>query len=506
MTAEAGPGITFGEGALLIGGGRSRTAVVVRDALLVRLPPARVHDVDGDVARGRHPRRRDARGADRLQVRAGGRRLVRRHGARRGGRAGGRSTGSSTRLRRYTGAHVVGAADLGRGAPAADDRDRRQPRHRRRRAGRAPGRARPARDDGARASRRTWRPGAARAARHRPARRAAPRAGPAVGLRPPPARRPWLATHAFSHCHHVRRYIDDDVARVARHLTGRAVGLVLGGGGRPRDGPHRRDQGARRARHPDRPRRRIEHRRDRRRSGRHGLDVGRDARLRRARVDEPVAALRPHRAHGVGVVGPARPPPARGHVRIAGDRGLRAAVLLHDRQPQPVPPGGPPRGSGGALDPRQRQRTGAVAAGRRRRRRAAHRRRAAEQRPDRRHAPRPPRPDHRRRRVRGAERDDRAGRASSRPSGSATSCAGASATASRASSTRSAGAPCSPASSTTRRRSSKPTSTSPRTWRRSASAASAGSARPSTSATGRPWSRSPTGGRPESGAAAARRA
>ena len=39
MTAEAGPGITFGEGALLIGGGRSRTAVVVRDALLVRLPP-----------------------------------------------------------------------------------------------------------------------------------------------------------------------------------------------------------------------------------------------------------------------------------------------------------------------------------------------------------------------------------------------------------------------------------------------------------------------------------
>ena len=35
----------------------------------------------------------------------------------------------------------------------------------------------------------------------------------------------------FSHCHHVRRDSADDVARVARHLSGEAVGLVLGGGG-----------------------------------------------------------------------------------------------------------------------------------------------------------------------------------------------------------------------------------------------------------------------------------
>lgn len=41
LTAETSAGVTFGEGSLLIGGGRSRTAVVVRDAELVRLPPHR---------------------------------------------------------------------------------------------------------------------------------------------------------------------------------------------------------------------------------------------------------------------------------------------------------------------------------------------------------------------------------------------------------------------------------------------------------------------------------
>ena len=38
-TADAGAGVTFGEGSLLVGGGRSRTAVVARDSLLVRVPP-----------------------------------------------------------------------------------------------------------------------------------------------------------------------------------------------------------------------------------------------------------------------------------------------------------------------------------------------------------------------------------------------------------------------------------------------------------------------------------
>ncbi len=41
----------------------------------------------------------------------------------------------------------------------------------------------------------------------------------------------WLSSHAISHCHHVRRDSADDVARVARHLSGESVGLVLGGGG-----------------------------------------------------------------------------------------------------------------------------------------------------------------------------------------------------------------------------------------------------------------------------------
>ncbi len=44
LTAEVGAGISFGEGSLLVGGGRSRTAVVVRDALLARLAPERVLD------------------------------------------------------------------------------------------------------------------------------------------------------------------------------------------------------------------------------------------------------------------------------------------------------------------------------------------------------------------------------------------------------------------------------------------------------------------------------
>lgn len=41
LTADASAGITFGEGSVLLGGKRSRTAVVFRDARLVRLPPDR---------------------------------------------------------------------------------------------------------------------------------------------------------------------------------------------------------------------------------------------------------------------------------------------------------------------------------------------------------------------------------------------------------------------------------------------------------------------------------
>lgn len=45
LTAETSAGITFGEGSMLIGGGRSRTAVVVRDAELVRVPPRRFREL-----------------------------------------------------------------------------------------------------------------------------------------------------------------------------------------------------------------------------------------------------------------------------------------------------------------------------------------------------------------------------------------------------------------------------------------------------------------------------
>ena len=57
-----------------------------------------------------------------------------------------------------------------------------------------------------------------------------------VLLHPPTTRRPlgtarWLAPrHVFTH-HHVRLDHQDDLKRLGRRLTGRAVGLVLGGGG-----------------------------------------------------------------------------------------------------------------------------------------------------------------------------------------------------------------------------------------------------------------------------------
>ena len=54
LTADVGPGVAFGEGSLLVGGGRSRTAVVWREALLVRVPNERFRDVlsSSEVAAG----------------------------------------------------------------------------------------------------------------------------------------------------------------------------------------------------------------------------------------------------------------------------------------------------------------------------------------------------------------------------------------------------------------------------------------------------------------------
>lgn len=59
---------------------------------------------------------------------------------------------------------------------------------------------------------------------------------PANAVRPRPAR-PWLQDGSFSAHHHLRRGRAADVGRLARRITGRAVGLVLGGGG-PRGFAH----------------------------------------------------------------------------------------------------------------------------------------------------------------------------------------------------------------------------------------------------------------------------
>ena len=229
MTAEAGPGITFGEGALLIGGGRSRTAVVVRDALLVRLPPqvfttlmatspevaTRVAGMLAARIAFKYEPAADGSSDDTVIVAAA---------------APADFDWFVDALRRFTGHHVVGAGDLDAARPprtivTVDSRDT---------------------ADVSRAVRQAERVLLVTTA-HQPPHLAsvAPLVQPDIDpLAAPPLelvllsdsgrRQPagsWLAAHAFSHCHHVRRYVDSDVARVARHLTGRAVGLVLGGGG-----------------------------------------------------------------------------------------------------------------------------------------------------------------------------------------------------------------------------------------------------------------------------------
>ena len=144
--------------------------------------------------------------------------------------------------------------------------------------------------------------------------------------------------------------------------------------------------------------------RHRRRSGHDGLDVGRDAPYDE-RVEEPVVALRPDRAHGVGVIGPARPAPSRGHVGIARHRGLplrsfAPTVNLSFGWPSTARD----RRSAGTA---ARQR---AVCGRCRGRDRQCTSKAAGWGRARRDAPWRARPDRRRRRVRRAERDDGADR------------------------------------------------------------------------------------------------
>lgn len=57
-----------------------------------------------------------------------------------------------------------------------------------------------------------------------------------VLLHPDPSRRPagtrnWLRIRKVSWHHHVRTLVDEDFSRIARHIAGKARGVVLGGGG-----------------------------------------------------------------------------------------------------------------------------------------------------------------------------------------------------------------------------------------------------------------------------------
>lgn len=227
LTAEAEPGITFGEGSLLVGGGRSRTAVAVRDSLVVRLPPEVFSTLMGtspQVARAV---------AGMLAARTNVTHVP-RESATTTVLVGAVSPADvewfATRLARHVGVAVVsGEPDAAHASSARlvtigiDD----------------PGVAATVRradrvllvagnesrlDDVGRIS-----PVAATGAD--------PLTAPPVELvlldgahgRPPAG--PWLASGVFSACHHVRRRADADVQRIARHLAGRAIGLVLGGGG-----------------------------------------------------------------------------------------------------------------------------------------------------------------------------------------------------------------------------------------------------------------------------------
>ena len=210
MTADAGPGITFGEGALLVGGGRSRTAVVARDALLVRVPPEHFHTLM-TVARGRHRGRRADRRPLRRHARPGRtsrhgpavvavdvaagrrrRRLVRR-AARRGHgfvrRPGVHGRGARAPMRRPPRSRTIRAAE--RWARRADVvlllRD----------GGRPPHELETTATPAGRASTRSPRHPASWCCCGDPARH------------PPPRRWSGAAAFEFAACHHVRRGIVD---------------------------------------------------------------------------------------------------------------------------------------------------------------------------------------------------------------------------------------------------------------------------------------------------------
>lgn len=214
------PVAVFGEGALLTGGGRSRTAVVVRDALLARVPPHMFEEVLHDVP-----------GAAVAIARRVAHRTV-FPGERDGRPSGCRLALVSTTLptQRLRPLVDVATAALGtRGSVVVHGQEHQQTtlaatlRHSDRVVVVVD--ASSTCDVGA----------ICEIARHG----IDPLAAPTLELvllhratiRQPSGTAARLAGRGFSHHHHVREGVDGDLARFARHVSGTSVGLVLGGGG-----------------------------------------------------------------------------------------------------------------------------------------------------------------------------------------------------------------------------------------------------------------------------------
>lgn len=233
QTAEVGAGFSFGEGSVLLDGVRSRTAVVVRDAVLLRVPPARFRSLMSTspelaawVARTLAAR---ATYDERLP--------------------GPRGTGDATVLvpvgSASADAHFLAEA-LGRGSgsdarPSGPDRqsgrrplvvaDADDPDHLRNSIGQADRVVVVALVDQPRLDLHPIVAGLASSGD--------PLAQPPIELvlvhdEHEDLRRAgkhWSSDATFDHRHRIRRGNRADLERLARHLDGRSIGLVLGGGG-----------------------------------------------------------------------------------------------------------------------------------------------------------------------------------------------------------------------------------------------------------------------------------
>ena len=157
----------------------------------------------------------------------------------------------------------------------------------------------------------------------------------------------WRRDPAVGALHHVRLLRRSDHERLIRTVTGEAVRLVLSGGSSRRLRPHRRAEGAPRARHPGGRGGGHEHGLHRGRADRPRVDAGGDGRAQprglRDHGRDPRRARR-HPARGLPAELEAHRAYAARHVRGARHRRRVDAVLLRVRQPEPRPGRGPRHG------------------------------------------------------------------------------------------------------------------------------------------------------------------